>query len=132
MILAHRSVPVGSYSRQAIGNLAQYDALGLGSRFEEDVLANLVSEEPNVRNVVQKVALGEVDAGIVYKTDVPAAQAAGDVRVIQIPTEANVVARYPIATLRDSTDAALAQEFIRFVLSDAGQRLLKEYGFASP
>ena len=132
LILAHGSVPVGSYSRQALRNLAQDDTLGLGSQFEEDVLANLVSEEPNVRNVLQKVALGEVDAGIVYQTDVTAARASGDVRVIPIPTPANVSAQYPIAVLRDAPEPALAQEFVRFVLSEAGQRRLKEHGFRSP
>ena len=132
LILAHRSVPAGSYSRQALRNLAQDDTLGLGSRFEEDALANLVSEEPNVRNVVQKVALGEVDAGIVYQTDVTVARAAGDIRVIPIPTAANVSAQYPIAVLRDAPEAGLAKEFVRFVLSEAGQRRLKDNGFESP
>ena len=132
LILAHDSVPAGSYSRQALRNLAQDDTLGLGSRFEEDVLANLVSEEPNVRNVLQKVALGEVDAGFVYQTDITAARASGDVLVIPIPTPANVSAQYPIAVLRDAPAPALAQEFVRFVLSEAGQRRLKEHGFRSP
>ncbi len=132
LILAHGSVPAGSYSRRVLRNLAQGHTLGLGSRFEEDVLANLVSEEPNVRNVLQKVALGEVDAGIVYQTDVTVAHAAGDVRVIPIPTASNVSAQYPIAVLRDAPEAALAQEFIRFVLSEAGQRRLKERGFGPP
>ena len=132
LILAHGSVPAGSYSRQALRNLAQDDTLGLGSRFEEDVLANLVSEEPNVRNVLQKVALGEVDAGFVYQTDVTAARGSGNVRIIPIPTPANVSALYPIAVLRDAPAPALAQEFVRFVLSEAGQRRLKEHGFRSP
>ena len=104
----------------------------MGRRFEEEVLANLVSEEPNVRNVVQKVALGEVDAGIVYQTDVAVAQTAGEIRVIHIPTMAKVSAQYPIAVLRDAPEAELAQEFVRFVLSEAGQRRLKEHGFGSP
>ena len=132
LALAHGGVPVGSYSRQALRNLAQDDTLGLGIRFDDDVLANLVSEEPNVRTVAQKVALGEVDAGIVYQTDVAVAQAAGNVRVIQIPLPANVSARYPVAVLRDASEAELAQEFVRFVLSAAGQRYLKEHGFGTP
>ncbi len=132
LILAHGSVPVGSYSRRALRNLAQDDTLGLGSRFEEDVLANLVSEEPNVRNVVQKVVLGEVDAGIVYQTDVTVARTAGVVRVIPIPSASNVSAQYPIAVLRHASEAGLAREFVRFVLSEAGQRRLKEYGFGAP
>ena len=132
VVLAQSSVPVGSYSRQVLGNLAQDGALGLGSRFLDDVLANLVSEEPNVRNVVQKVALGEVDAGIVYQTDASAAHAAGDIRVIPIPAAANVSVRYPIAVLEDAPEMELAHGFVRFVLSEAGQRLLKGHGFRSP
>jgi len=132
LALAHGGVPVGVYSRQVLENLSQNGASGLGSEFAVDVLANLVSEEPNVRQVAQKVALGELDAGIVYQTDVPVAQAAGDVLVIPIPAAANVSARYPIAVLRNAPEAELAQSFVRFVLSDAGQRRLKEHGFGSP
>ena len=132
LALAHAGVPVGSYSRQVLRNLAQDGALGLGSGFDDDVLANLVSEEPNVRLVAQKVALGELDAGIVYQTDVPVARTAGKISVIPIPSTANVSARYPIAVLRDAPEADLAQAFVRFVLSAAGQRRLKEHGFGSP
>ena len=132
LALAHDGVPVGSYSRQVLRNLAQDGALGLGAGFEVDALANLVSEEPNVRLVAQKIALGELDAGIVYQTDVPAAQTAGEVRVIAIPATANVIARYPIAVLWDAPEADLAQAFVRFVLSEAGQHRLKEHGFGPP
>ncbi len=132
LALAHDGVPAGSYSRQVLANLAQDDGSGLGSGFEDAVLANLVSEEPNVRLVAQKVALGELDAGIVYQTDVPAAQKAGKIRVISIPATANVSARYPIAVLRDAPEADVAQAFVRFVLSEAGQRHLKKHGFGSP
>ena len=132
LALAHGGVPVGSYSRQVLRNLAEDGTLGLGSGFDNDVLANLVSEEPNVRLVAQKVALGELDAGIVYLTDVPVAQATGDIGVIPIPPAANVSAQYPIAVLKSAPEPELAQEFVRFVLSDAGQRLLKEHGFGPP
>lgn len=132
LALAQASVPVGSYSRQLLRNLAEDGALGLGSGFADDVLANLVSEEPNVRLVAQKVALGELDAGIVYQTDVPVAQAAGKIRVIPIPPTANVSARYSIAALRGAPEEGLAQAFVQFVMSEAGQRRLREHGFGSP
>ena len=132
LALAHGGVPVGSYSRQALRNLAQDSALGLGSGFDDDVLANLVSEEPNVRLVAQKVALGELDAGIVYQTDIPVAQATGAVRVIPIPATANVNARYQIAVLRDAPEAELARAFVDFVTSEESQRRLREHGFGSP
>ena len=132
LVLAHGGVPVGGYSRQVLRNLAKDGSLGLGGRFDEAVMANLVSEETNVRAVAQKVALGEADAGIVYRTDAAVAQAAGAVRVISIPATANVRARYPIAVLREAPEAALARRFVRFVLSEPGQRRLAEHGFARP
>lgn len=132
LVLAHGGVPAGSYSRQVLQNLAEDTQLALGDRFDDDVLANLISEEPNVRLVAQKVALGEVDAGIVYQTDVPVAQATGEVRVIPIPPAANVTARYPIAALRDGLEPELAQAFVQFVMSEEGQRRLKEHGFGAP
>ncbi|MDA1127944.1 MAG: molybdate ABC transporter substrate-binding protein [Chloroflexi bacterium] len=130
--LAHPSVPVGSYSRQVLEKLAKDADLGLGSGFEDSVLSNLVSEEPNVRLVAQKVALGELDAGIVYLTDVPAAQATGEIRVIPIPETANVSARYPIAALENAPEVDLAQAFIDYVLSEAGQGPLAVHGFGAP
>lgn len=63
--LAQENVPAGSYSRAVLANLSQSGISGLMAGFAEEVLENLVSEEPSVRNVVHKVALGEVDAGIV-------------------------------------------------------------------
>lgn len=88
------------------------------------------SQEPDVKAVLNKVALGEADAGIVYVTDVRAA--AGHVEGVAIPEQDNVVARYPIAVLRHAADAAGAATFVEFVLSDAGHQLLAGYGFGAP
>jgi molybdate transport system substrate-binding protein len=73
---------------------------------------------------------GEGDAGIVYATDVLATgdKAAG----VEIPKDINVVANYPIVTVKQSTNQAAAQAFIDFVLSDAGQQILATYGFTGP
>ena len=132
LVMAEEDVPVGAYSRQLIANLAGDRAIGLESHFERDLMANLVSEEPNVKFVVQKVALNEVDAGIVYQTDVAAAQQIGSVLVIPIPTSANVKARYPMVILENALEGELAQSFLTFVLSAESQRLLAEHGFYSP
>ena len=104
--------------------------MGLG--FKDKVLANVVSEEPNVRFVAQKVALQEVDAGIVYQTDVPVAQTTGDIIVIKVPRSANVQAQYPMVMIRDSSNPEIAHSFLQFVLSEQGQRLLIEHGFTTP
>ncbi len=89
-----------------------------------------VTLEPDVRAVLGKVQLGEVDAGVVYVTDV---QAAGDaVEGIEIPDDVNASTSYPIATLTESGNAAAAEAFVAFVLSPDGQSVLADAGFAQP
>jgi len=112
--------------------LANLAADGLGVQFESQVLGNLVSEEANVRFVSQKVALGEVDAGIVYQTDVATTRKIGAINTIPIPEAFNIKARYPIAVLKTARDTELTQSFVRFVLSETGQNLLADQGFRSP
>jgi molybdate transport system substrate-binding protein len=88
VVLAAPSVPAGEYSMQALEKLSA--AHEYGADFNDRVLANVVSREENVRQVLAKVALGEADAGIVYATDARGS----DVATIPIPDEYNVVARY--------------------------------------
>jgi molybdate transport system substrate-binding protein len=126
LVLTSKEVPVGNYSRQALAKMSQ-DA-SFGADFATRVLANLVSEEMSVKQVVSKVQLGEADAGIVYSTDVtPAIRAA--VRVIQIPPEFNVMAKYPIAVVKGARNETGARAFIEYVLSPAGQAILERHGF---
>lgn len=120
------AVPAGKYSRQALANMSQ--SPDYGSSYANEVLANVVSEEQNVKAVVQKVQLGEADAGFVYVTDVTAA-VAGKVKTIDIPDPYNVIAQYPIATVKSSPHASDAQSFMDFILSPAGQAFLKKYNF---
>lgn len=89
------------------------------------ITASVDTSEQDVKAVLTKIELGEVDAGLVYITDVRAAGAA--VESIALP-EAEPVA-YPIAALTDSEAAAA---FVAFVLSDAGQAILREAGFGAP
>jgi molybdate transport system substrate-binding protein len=129
LVLAGEDVPVGNYARQSL-DLMEADPQD-GAGFSDAVLENLVSEEPNVKAVVTKVQLGEADAGIVYVTDVTP-DVASDITLIEIPDAVNVIAQYPIAVTADAGAAGLAQAFIDFVLSDAGQSILQEYGFLPP
>jgi molybdate transport system substrate-binding protein len=88
------------------------------------------SEEQSVTDVLGKVTSGEADAGLVYVTDVITA---GDaVRGIEFPESSSVVNSYPIATVADSENADLAQEFVDLVLSDEGQQVLADAGFGHP
>jgi molybdate transport system substrate-binding protein len=116
VVLAAEEVPAGKYAKQIL------DRAGVSVR--------PVSLEDNVKAVVTKVSLGEADAGIVYVTDV---SAGGDrIDGVDIPTEANVVATYPIATVKASGNQQQAQAFVNLVLSDQGQQVLQKYGFLPP
>ena len=82
--IANSSVPVGNYSLQMLAKASNNSTYGSG--FKNSVLANVVSQEVNVNDVVTKVALGQADAGIVYKSDVPAAYQS-KVTVIDDPSQ---------------------------------------------
>ena len=125
LILAAEEVPVGGYARQAIEKMNT----ALGANFSEQVAANVVSNEDNVRQVVAKVQLGEADAGIVYASD---SVAAPDLETIELPLEFNVIASYPIAPMQASTHVGAARKFIAYVLSPQGGAILKKWGFAPP
>jgi molybdate transport system substrate-binding protein len=86
--------------------------------------------ESDVKATLTKVRLGEVDAGLVYVTDV---KAAGDkVRGVEIPADVNAATTYPIAALSGSQNAELAKAFVRYVLSGAARAELTEAGFRAP
>ena len=116
VVLAAPEVPAGKYAAEALA--------------KADVTVKPVSEEDNVKAVVTKVSLGEADAGIVYVTDVTAG---GDkVEGVDIPEELNVLATYPIATVKASQAQDQAQAFMDQVLGAEGQQVLKQYGFLPP
>ena len=124
-VIGVESVPVGRYGREMLAKLGAQP--GYGDDFARKSLANVVSQEENVKGVVGKVQLGEADAGICYRSDVtpPVARL---VRVIEIPAEANVIADYPIAAIAGAPHADLAREFVALVLGPRGQRALERNG----
>lgn len=107
-------VPAGRYAREVLHNAG--------------VEVAPASLETSVRGVVSKVALGEVDAGIVYVTDVRSAR--DRVEGVAIPESLNITAAYPIAPLAGSKPAASA--FADFAVSPSGWRVLERYGFFPP
>jgi molybdate transport system substrate-binding protein len=130
--LADPSVPVGAYTVQALDKLAADPAYGAG--YKTQVLANVVSREDNVRQVLTRVQLGEVDAGVVYGTDAQAATAASGpatqpVLVLAIPAQYNVTGVYYVAVVKGTPHPAAAHAWINYLLSDAGQAILTQYGF---
>jgi molybdate transport system substrate-binding protein len=126
LILASKDVPVGTYSLQILEKASQDSAYG--NTFRENVNRNVVSYENNVKAVLAKIALGEGDAGIVYSSDVTGDNASQVVK-IDIPDPMNVIAKYPIAVLKDSRQADLAAAFEAYVLSPDGQEVLAKFGF---
>lgn len=125
LVLAAPGVPVRAYTDEMLARVASNRQIG--PAFSEAVLANVVSEEDNVRQVAVKVQLGEADAGVVYTSDAVLEPAL--VQVIAIPRMINPRASYPIAPLADSAQPALAADFIAAVLSAEGQAVLAGFGF---
>jgi molybdate transport system substrate-binding protein len=101
-----------------------------GADFRARVEARVVSREPDVRQVLAKVSLGEADAGIVYRTD--AMTAKDRVQIVAIPSAYNVVAEYPVAITANAAAPELARAFVELLLSPEGQQLLAGQGFLSP
>jgi molybdate transport system substrate-binding protein len=112
-ISAGPTVPAGKYAAQALANAG--------------VTVTPKSLETDVKSVLSKIELGEADAGIVYTTDVKAAGAR--VLGVAIPDQANVIATYPIVTLKAAPSFAAAEALIAFVTSSQGQAKLESFGF---
>jgi molybdate transport system substrate-binding protein len=114
--LCDPSVPCGAASEELLA--------------QEGITAAPDTLESDVKAVLTKVSLGEVDAALVYRTDV---QSAGDeVEGIEVPGAASVVNRYPIAALAEAVDAETAAAFVAFVTGGAGREHLAEAGFGAP
>lgn len=112
------SVPVGRYTKGALGAAGLYDTLA-----PKFVLAE------NVRQALDYVARGEVQAGFVYATD--AAQRTDKVKVA-VEVSGHKPITYPIALLQASKAKDLGQAFIDFVMGEAGQAILAKHGFKKP
>ena len=96
----------------------------------EGVTASVDTLEQDVRAVLTKVVLGDVDAALVYRTDVIAA---GDrVERIEVAAAASVVTRYPVTLLSGATHPEAAQAFVDFMLGDIGRKALTDAGFGLP
>ena len=89
-----------------------------------------VTFEQDVRATLTKITLGEVDAALVYRTDVAVTES--DVDGIEFPESAGAVNDYPIIVLREAPNRATAEAFVAHVLAEAGQAVLAEAGFAPP
>lgn len=95
-----------------------------------DVEAAPDTLENDVKDVTGKVALGEVDAALVYRTD--AAAETGSIDTVDVPEADRVVNDYPVAVLTDASNQAEAEAFVKALTGEAGRDLLAEAGFVTP
>ena len=130
LAVAHPGVPSGAYARRLLDNLAADGRYG--PEFAQQATANIVSEETNVRNVEQKVVLGQADAGIVYHAMAQKSAAAGDITAVPIPDELNTRAHYYAARLQAAPQPTLAAQFVNFLNSAQAQRIMQQHGFEPP
>jgi molybdate transport system substrate-binding protein len=120
IVIGDATVPIGAYTRQIL------DALGVTA----DVMKNVVSQETDVKGIVAKIALGEADAGFVYRTD--AKPVASRTRTVALPSWAQPPIRYELAVVKASSHRAAARAFVKRVVSKRGRLLLAQAGFGLP
>ena len=89
-----------------------------------------VTLQPDVKSTLTQVELGNVDAGVVYVTDVKAAGT--KVKGVVVPASENASTLYPIDTISSSTQKSVAEAFVAYVMSPAGQQVLTAAGFQKP
>jgi molybdate transport system substrate-binding protein len=126
IVTAQQDVPIGVYTQTMFEKMSA-DAM-FGPGFQERANANIVSREPNVRQIVAKIQLGEGDAAVVYMSDVTPASAP-ELATFDIPDAYNTLATYPIAMVANAPMSDAATQFINLVLSPEGQGVLQRWNF---
>ncbi len=128
LTLAASETPIGAYTIELFQKAgAAFDQPDFPFR----ILPNVISYEKSARAVLNKVLLGESDAGIVYRTDTRGSSQ-GKINLIEIPQEINVVCPFLIAPVSDSPNAELAQAFLNLATGEEGRKILSKYGFKIP
>lgn len=113
------SVPAGQYSEEALTNLGLWDQI-----------QDKTSFGTNVTEVLNQVAAGSADAGIVYATD--AASMADQVEVVAEAPEGSLATKviYPVAVVKDSANAEMAANFVEFLTTQEAMKVFEDYGFS--
>ena len=119
LVVAGQKVPIGLYTREVLKRLGLLR-----------VLRKAVSQEPDVKGIVGKLALGEADAGFVYATDVRAASSR--LIAIPLPKRAQPTVRYEVAVVKGSRNREAALELVADLLGTDGRRELAAAGFGLP
>jgi molybdenum ABC transporter molybdate-binding protein len=124
IVLGVDTVPIGIYTRQVLAKASS----DYGADFSARVLAHAVSFETNVKQVLEKVALGEADAGVVYFTDVSPAYK-DKVRIIAIPQRYEVTAQNFIAAATHTRYPDFVRDLIAMATGPTGQSIFHQHGY---
>lgn len=124
LIIGVTSVPIGKYTREIFQRADRV----YGPEFSDSALQHVVSEEVNVKQILEKVALGDAEAGVVYQTDVTP-NVRSEVNVIRIPSSLNVIATNYIAVPVHAPHPRLARELLAMMLSPSGQAIFRSFGY---
>jgi len=119
LVVAGAKVPIGLYTREVLKRLGLLR-----------VLRKTVSQEPDVKGIVGKLAFGQADAGFVYATDVRASSSR--LIAIPLPPRSQPTVRYEIAVVKSTNNRASALELVADLLGEDGRRELKRAGFGLP
>ena len=119
LVIGADTVPVGAYTREVLGRLP--------ARTRDRILANVRSEEPDVRGVVGKLAQGAADAGFVYLTDVT-----GDLTAVELPPELRPTVAYGAGVVKATEQRELAQRYLDGLIDGPCADALREEGFGAP
>jgi molybdate transport system substrate-binding protein len=119
--IGSESVPIGAYAREVLRRL--------GPARAQAILANVRSNEPDVRGIVGKLAQGSVDAGFIYASDVHGARG---VRAILLPSGLRPRVEYAAAVVEGAPHPAAARRFVAGLLHGAGATALREADFGAP
>ncbi len=112
-------MPVGAYTREVLGRLP--------AGLEQRILANVRSEEPDVKGVVGKLTQGAADAGFVYLTDVTEG-----ITGVELPPDLRPTVAYGAGVVEGSGQPALAQRYLDGLVEGPCADALREEGFGPP
>lgn len=126
LAIGNRQVPIGKYTRQLFSSLSSDPEYG--AELIKKIENNIVSEENKVKAIVAKLILGEIDAGILYQSDL-SAEAARKLIAIPLPEQHNPLAIYPVAITTNKK--ADCNKFLAFLFSPEAQQIFYRHGFLS-
>jgi molybdate transport system substrate-binding protein len=122
LVVGAEGVPVGDYTRAVLAHL--------GPDRSKAVLANVRSNEPDVKGIVGKLTQGAADAGFVYASDVKATN--GDLRAIELPAELEPTATYGAGVVKAAKQPDAAEAFVDDLLAGGCHKALLGAGFGEP